>query len=213
VFNNLENAYKIPEVKRIYISSPKRKGNEHKVETNDNELEIGESRDLNPEERINKINKELILIEKDLSFYNENKEKFKGNYTISEAISELTICKSLLKAVEISNNYSIIKEFIKKGISLKNRDLSLLNKDVYGKINEHLKNKIEIINKLKDHKMFNISEAKFELFLTPDSKKIMLFSKMAEIKKSLEDIQNKIGHWDMVEIIYVRELRSNRFQR
>jgi len=159
------------------------------------------------------IKNELVLIEKDLSFYNENKGKFKGNYTISEALSELNICKSSLKAVENSNNYSIIKEFIKKGISLKNRDLGLLNKDVYGKINEHLKNKIEIINKLKDHKMFNISEAKFELFLTPDSKKIKLFSKMAEIKKSLEDIQNKIGHWDMVEIIYVRELRSNRFQR
>ena len=100
--------------------------------------------------------------------------------------------------MEKSNSFIMVKELISKNILLENKGKYVLNSVMHDKINEHLKNKLSIINKLRDHKLFNISEANFVLYLTPDNKKIKIFSKMAEIKKSLDDLQLKILNWDMV---------------
>ena len=100
--------------------------------------------------------------------------------------------------MEKSNSFIMVKELISKNILLENKGKYVLNSVMHDKINEHLKNKLSIINKLRDHKLFNISEANFVLYLTPDNKKIKIFFKMAEIKKSLDDLQLKILNWDMV---------------
>ena len=190
MYNNLQKEYENNEKKKIYLTKTK---NNHNNESDEQNIKI-----CNPLETINKINSELKLIENDLNYYNNNLDKFKGTYTINEAIKELNICKESISLVEKSKSFIIVKELISKKIPLENKGINVLNSSLHDKLNDHLKNKLSIINKLRDFKHFNLSDANFVLYLTPDNKKIKLFSKMAEIKKSLEDLQLKIGNWDMV---------------
>lgn len=61
---------------------------------------------------------------------------------------------------------------------------------------------MKVINYLKGDKSKQnntISEnVNYELYLTPDTKKVRLFTKMIEIKRSIGDIEQKIGNWDIV---------------
>jgi len=61
---------------------------------------------------------------------------------------------------------------------------------------------VKVINYLKGDKSKQnntISEnVNYELYLTPDTKKVRLFTKMIEIKRSIGDIEQKIGNWDIV---------------
>jgi len=57
---------------------------------------------------------------------------------------------------------------------------------------------MEIINKLKIEGIKKYDNVQYELYLTPDTMKVKLFSRMTEIKKAIQNIENKIGFWDMV---------------
>ena len=199
VFTNLQKVYENNDNPTVFVPKSYKRVSQVVKEESDEEDVSKVNDTLNPIEKSNKILNELKLIEKDLRYYKENNNQFKGKYTLTEATEELEICKKSLDFVQKSKNYKIINDLISKGIPLDNNGTnSVLNKSLHEKLNSHLINKVSIINKLKDHKLFNITDAEFQLFLTPDKLKIKMFSKMSEIKKSLEDIVNKIGSWDMV---------------
>ncbi len=90
-------------------------------------------------------------------------------------------------------------ERIKKNQNLKleKDSYKLLNQRIYEKLNEHLLNKVKIINKLKNDKVEKYDNVEYELYLTLDKMKVKLFTKMMEIKKSIQHLEEKIGVWEI----------------
>jgi hypothetical protein len=76
---------------------------------------------------------------------------------------------------------------------------SLLNKSLYDKLNEHLLNKFEVINRLKADGVKAYNNIEYELYLTPDTTKVKLFTKLQDLKKNINIIESRIGDWDKVK--------------
>lgn len=142
------------------------------------------------------------MIEKDLEFYKNNKELFesKFKYSFSNAYEELNKLKKISEFVNNSNNYKVLKEIVKKhGPNiLENREiLALINSKMFEKNNQKLMNNMSLINEIKDSKIHNFDDLSFELYLTPDTEQIKMFSQIVEIQKQIDDIQEKIGKYDL----------------
>ena len=88
-------------------------------------------------------------------------------------------------------------------------NLSLLNKHIYDKLNEHVLNKLRIINRLKVEDINDFENIEYELYLTPDTTKVKLYTKLIEIKKFLTNIESRIGDWDLVIIINTENKKAN----
>lgn len=108
-----------------------------------------------------------------------------------------------------SENFNIINEIKKKNINLDKQNYSLLNKEIYYQLNHQLLHRLNIINQLKSsnfHNSTELKDIKFDLYLTPDTQKVKLFSKLLDIKKRVsENLESKIGNWDIV-INYIKSL-------
>jgi hypothetical protein len=91
-----------------------------------------------------------------------------------------------------------MQEIKNQNLKLEKDSYKLLNQRIYEKLNEHLLNKVKIINKLKSDSVEKYDNVEYELYLTPDTMKVKLFTKMMEIKKSIQHLENKIGVWDIV---------------
>lgn len=76
-------------------------------------------------------------------------------------------------------------------------NFAILQKKMNENLNIHLINRANIINKLKSENPGEFNNLDYELFVTPETKKIKKLSKIIEIKKKLENIKNLIGEWDM----------------
>lgn len=116
-------------------------------------------------------------------------------------MGELKNLRIVSEYINNSDNFSILNKIKESGIKLEKDSYYLLNKQIYDKLNEHLINKVNVINHLRAEKVKNLNEVEYELYLTPDTMKIKLFTKMSEIKSSLQSIKSKIGVWDIVRII------------
>jgi len=103
--------------------------------------------------------------------------------------------------ISSSENFKIIQELKDKNIKLEKESYNLLNKRIYEKLNEHLMNKIDIINRLKSDGIQSYDNVEYELYLTPDTMKVKLFTKLINIKRDIQNMEIKIGHWDLVLII------------
>ena len=68
---------------------------------------------------------------------------------------------------------------------------------MYENLNLHLINRANIINKLKLDNPIEYNNLDYELYITPETKKIKKITKLIEIKNKLNKIKNKIGNWDM----------------
>jgi len=99
-----------------------------------------------------------------------------------------------------TDNYKVINEIRSKNPTLEKDKYSILNKKIYETLNEQIIHKVKIFNFLKGNKKTdNLSEnVNYELYLTPDTTKVRLFSKMIEIKRGINDMEQKIGNWDIV---------------
>ena len=64
-------------------------------------------------------------------------------------------------------------------------------------LNIHLINRANIINKLKLDNPEEYNNLDYELYVTPETKKIKKISKLIEIKNKLNNIKKRIGDWDM----------------
>lgn len=105
--------------------------------------------------------------------------------------------------LKTSNNYKTIQEIKERNIKLNKEGLNLLNKRIYEKLNEHIINKMNIIKQLKSKNPNNLSELRYELYLTPDIQKIKLFTKLLDIKNKMSKLEEKIGNWDIVKLLYI----------
>jgi hypothetical protein len=86
--------------------------------------------------------------------------------------------------------------------TLQKEKYNMLNKKIYEVINEQIIHKVKIINFLKGNKQKNElnDNVDYELYLTPDTSKVRLFTKIIEIKRCLTFMEQKIGNWDMVRL-------------
>jgi hypothetical protein len=123
---------------------------------------------------------------------------FNEKYSLERSFNELRNLKIVSDYIVSSDNYRIMNEIQSKGIKLEKESYKLLNMGIYEKLNEHLINKVKIINKLKSERIQPVENVEYELYLTPDTMKLKLFTRMIEIKKAIQHMEQKIGLWDMV---------------
>jgi hypothetical protein len=160
----------------------------------------------NPFERFERIKKEIEYIENDISFYKNNQELFKQkfNYSYESAYEEVSKLKSVTDFMRKSENFSLIKEIIKKDKKFLGPDknvVSLLNKKNIEENNKNLLKNINLINSIKGNKITDFDKICYELYLTPDTSHIKLYSQIVDIQKMIEDLQEKIGNYDLVSLI------------
>ena len=161
----------------------------------------------NPVHKFHKIRLEIDLIENDLEFYSNNvykillkKELFQDKYSIERSFNELRNLKVVTDYVLSSENYCLMNEIKLKNVKMEKESYKLLNFRIYEKLNEHLLHKVKIINKLKSENIQSFDNVEYELYLTPDTMKLKLFTRMIEIKKAIQNMEQKIGLWDLVRI-------------
>ena len=109
-----------------------------------------------------------------------------------------------------------MQEIKNKNLKLEKESYKLLNMRVYEKLNEHLLNKVKIINRLKSETVEKFDNVEYELYLTPDTTKVRLFTKMMEIKKTVQNFEAKIGAWDIVLLLIIIKyilIHLNTFQK
>jgi hypothetical protein len=130
---------------------------------------------------------------------------------LEKSLSELQNLKIVSEYVGNSENYRIMQELKNQNLKLEKESYKLLNMRIYEKLNEHLLNKVKIINKLKSDSVMKYDNVEYELYLTPDTLKVKLFTKMMEIKKAIQNLENKIGVWDIVRNLNFLQIFKNNY--
>jgi len=156
----------------------------------------------NPFYKFEKIKQEISFIEKDIEFYKNNEELFKQkfNYSFKDAFDELEKIKKVTDFISKSENLKTLKKINDKNSSLlkDKNSISLLNTKMFESENKKLLENMSLIHEIKDNKITNFENICYELYLTPDTNNIKLYTQIVEIQKSLDDIKEKIGNYDIV---------------
>lgn len=176
------------------------KGNVQSISTNASEE--------NPFMKFENIKREIDLIELDFEFYNKNpnffKEKF--NYSVDKAYEELKKIKSIANFVKSKENYVTLNKLYDKfggrvlDEAKKKNMLSLLNKTLLEENSTKLLSNIKTIHEVSTSKPEISSNVVYELYLTPDSSKLKIFSQVIEIQKEVENLKEQLGNFDIVSL-------------
>lgn len=154
----------------------------------------------NPLSTFIRLQKEVEIIEKDLNYYLENKDKYKSIVPLETSLEELNKLKYIINYVNTSNNFEKLKKINeiqnKNGIEINENNYNLLNKKIYNKLDEQLNQRLKIINKLKSENPINYKNIEYELYLTPDNEKMEQFKELDEIILRINEIEEKIGKWN-----------------
>ena len=155
----------------------------------------------NPISTFIRLQKEVEIIEKDLQYYLENKDKYKSIVPIETSLEELKKLKYIINYVNSSNNFAKLKKINeienKNGIKIKEDNYNLLNKKIYNNLDEKLNQKLNNIKKLKNENPLNYKNIEDELYLTPDNEKMKLFKELDELILKINEIDEKIGTWNL----------------
>ena len=155
----------------------------------------------NPISTFIRLQKEVEIIEKDLNYYLENKDKYKSIVPIETSLEELKKLKYIINYVNSSNNFAKLKKINeienKNGIKIKEDNYNLLNKKIYNNLDEKLNQKLNNIKRLKDENPLNYKNIEYELYLTPDNEKMKLFKELDELILKINEIEEKIGTWNL----------------
>ena len=144
-----------------------------------------DSKQLNPIKEFLRIKNEIDSIEKDINFYNEHKELFKGSVSYKNSLDELKKIKDAANFVFNDENFQTIHKNYKNS--------QILNMKMTDKLNEHLLKRIEIINKLKSDNPEYYYNIDYKLILTSDNMKNKRKNQLEKIKNKIKEIEFKIG--------------------
>ena len=143
---------------------------------------------------------EVDLIEKDLNYYKENKDKYKSIAPLETAFEELNKIKYIISYIESSNNLEKLKKIneIEKrfNIKVKEENYNILNKKIYNDLDEQLNQRLNKMKKLKIENPLNYKNFEYELFFTPDKEKMNQFKQLDELILKINKIEDKIGKWN-----------------
>ena len=150
--------------------------------------------------KYNDLKAQVDLIEKDLNFYKENKDKYKSIVPIETSIEELNKVKYIINYIESSNNLDKFKKIdeIQQKFNLKinEENYDILNKKLFKDLNEQLDDRLNKMNKLKNENPSNINNFEYELFLSPAKEKIDQLKQLDELMININKIEEKIGKWN-----------------
>ena len=158
------------------------------------------SGDENPISKFMSLKAKIDSIEKEINLYSENADLINNNESLDNCLSKLKKIKEAANFIGQSKNFIELKKIIdeqKLNKAEKMENYAILQKKMNENLNIHLINRANIINKLKSENPGEFNNLDYELFVTPETKKIKKLSKILEIKKKLENIKNLIGEWDM----------------
>ena len=148
----------------------------------------------------NELKSQVDIIEKDLNYYKENKDKYNSIVPLETAFEELNKLKYIISFVESSNNLETIKKIneIEKKFKLRiNEDnYNILNKKLHSKLDEQLNERLNKLKKLKMENPSNFNKFEYELFLSPDNEKMRQFKELDELILKINQIEEKIGKWN-----------------
>ena len=154
----------------------------------------------NPISTFIRLQKEVEIIEKDLQYYLENKDKYKSVVPLETSLEELKKLKYIINYVNSSNNFAKLKKLNeienKNGIKINEDNYNILNKKIYNNLDEQLNQKLNNIKKLKNENPLNYKNIEYELYLTPDNEKMKLFKELDELVLKINEIEEKIGTWN-----------------
>ena len=155
----------------------------------------------NPILTFNKLKSEVELIEKDLSYYSQNKDSYKSVVPIETSLEELNKLKYIINYIKSSDNFEKLKkinEIQKKNkITINEDNYNLLNKKLYNTLEEQLEKRLNNIKKLKAENPMNYNNIEYELFLTLDNEKMKQLKELDELVLKINDIEKKIGKWTL----------------
>ena len=150
--------------------------------------------------KYNDLKAQVDLIEKDLNFYKENKDKYKSIVPIETSIEELNKVKYIINYIESSRNLEKFKkiEEIQQKFNLKvnEENYDILNKKLFKDLNEQLDDRLNKMNKLKNENPSNINNFEYELFLSPAKERIDQLKQLDELMININKIEEKIGKWN-----------------
>ena len=154
----------------------------------------------NPISTFIRLQKEVEIIEKDLQYYLENKDKYKSVVPLETSLEELKKLKYIINYVNSSNNFAKLKKLNeienKNRIKINEDNYNILNKKIYNNLDEQLNQKLNNIKKLKNENPLNYKNIEYELYLTPDNEKMKLFKELDELVLKINEIEEKIGTWN-----------------
>lgn len=154
----------------------------------------------NPLSKFMKIKKEIDLIEKDMQFYQKNKDAFKSDVSIEDTMTELKKLKEFANFIYTSPDFAKLKKIVetqeKNKLKVPKNKIQVLNKEIYSKLNSHLLNRMKLINQLKADNPKNIEDIEFELYVAPDTNKVKQIKNLIELKKSIQALESKIGEYE-----------------
>ena len=198
---------KYPDIEDKYENIIKKyedKFNEIKEEKYNEEYDKKFSNKKNKENLLknyNDLKKEIDIIEKDLNYYKDNKDKYKSIAPIETSFEELNKLKYIISYIDSSSNLEKLKkiEDITKKFNLKidENNYNILNKKLYDDLDEELNNRLNKLKKLKNENPANYKNFEYELFLSPDNEKMKQYKALDEIILKINQIEEKIGNWNI----------------
>ena len=198
---------KYPDIEDKYENIIKKyedKFNEIKEEKYNEEYDKKFSNQKNKENLLktyNDLKEEIDLIEKDLNYYKDNKDKYKSIAPIETSFEELNKLKYIISYIDSSSNLEKLKkiEDITKKFNLKidENNYNILNKKLYDDLDEELNNRLNKLKKLKNENPSNYKNFEYELFLSPDNGKMKQYKALDEIILKINQIEEKIGNWNI----------------
>ena len=157
------------------------------------------SSDENPLLKFNLLKTKIEELEKDVKIYSESQNLIQHNETLDEYFERIKKLKETLNFISNSQNFYELKKIID---SNKNNDKNIdkykiLQMKMIENLNMHLINRANIINQLKSENPEEYNNLDYELYITPEVKKIKKFTKILELKNKLNKIKEKLGNIEL----------------
>ena len=154
------------------------------------------SSDENPLIKFNSLKTKIEELEKEVKTYSESQNLIEHNETLDEYFERIKKLKETLNFISNSENFYELKKIIDSNKNNeKNIDkYKILQMKMIENLNMHLINRANIINQLKSENPEEYNNLDYELYITPESKKIKKITKILEIKNKLNKIKERLGN-------------------
>ena len=154
------------------------------------------SYDENPLIKFNILKVKIEELEKEVKIYSDSQNLIQHDETLDEYFERIKKLKETLNFISNSKNYFELKKLIDSNKNYQNNidKYKILQMKMIENLNQHLLNRANIINRLKLENPEEYNNLDYEIYITPETKKIKKVSKILEIKNKLEKIKEKLGN-------------------
>ena len=154
------------------------------------------SSDDNPLIKFNSLKTKIEELENEVKIYSESQNLIQHNETLDEYFERIKKLKETLNFISNSKNFFELKKILDSNKNnTQNIDKNkILQMKMIENLNKHLLNRANLINKLKLDSPEEYNNLDYELYITPETRKIKKISKILEIKNKLEKIKEKLGN-------------------